>query len=121
MAFLLLLGSLLAALAPQGSSGTCAGTACIVTAACGVPSNATEWMITNKTIDGIVATNLILAHPAEVHKPGVPLSPSTVNCPGADKGCHAWGAGFGDRNGVLFLDGDSSSFVVRSWPTRLTR
>jgi hypothetical protein len=93
----------------------CAGTACIVTTPCGQPSNETQWTLANKTIDGLVATNIISKESVPAH-PGFPVQ-NTVNCPGQDQGCHSWGSGFNDRNGFFLLDGDSSSFVVRSWPS----
>ena len=38
----------------------CGGSACIVTAPCGVPDNSSAWLLVNKTIDGQQATNIAL-------------------------------------------------------------
>eukprot|EP00936_MAST-01D_sp_MAST-1D-sp1_P002142 g2142.t1 len=64
----------------------------------------------NQTVDGLVATNIVLrdAHPL--------TQGSNINCPGMDHGCHLWSTGFTDRNGVMYVDGAVDSFVVRSWP-----
>ena len=85
----------------------CANTVCIVVAPCGMPGNATQWTLANHTVDGLTATNLVQTHAA---------AQGTANCPGADKGCHAWNPGFSDRNGVMFLAGTAASFAVQSWP-----
>ena len=98
----------------------CAGTACINLVACGThPSNATQWNLMHKTIDGMQASNVVLAHlPAPAPKSGVPSSPSTVNCPGQSRSCHAWNPGYGDRNAVFRLDGAlATGFTIATWPT----
>ena len=90
----------------------CADTSCVIAAPCGVPSDATRWTLANHSgglIDGLTATNLLQTQPTSPQYPA-------VNCPGADKGCHLWAPGFGDRNGVVFLAGGSADFTVRSWP-----
>jgi hypothetical protein len=75
----------------------CANSACIVTASCSTPDNSSEWKLANKTIDSVTASNLQLLHINGL---------SIVNCPGTGNACHAWGPGFGDRNGVMLLDGE---------------
>ena len=74
----------------------CANTACITTAACGVPDNSSSWHVVNQTIDNRTASNLKLFHLSALN---------IVNCPGEGKACHIWGPGFGDRNGVQLLNG----------------
>jgi hypothetical protein len=90
----------------------CSDTSCVIAAPCGVPSDATRWTLANHSgglIDGLTATNLLQTQPTSPQYPA-------ANCPGADKGCHLWAPGFGDRNGVVFLAGGSADFTVRSWP-----
>lgn len=69
------------------------------------------WEITNSTVGGMTASQLVDGSLVGVCKVGPAL-----NCPGANSNCHSWGEGFGDRNGVLSLVGSSESFQVHSWP-----
>jgi hypothetical protein len=96
---------MLALFLPLASQAICGGSPCVVAAPCG-PSlgKSGQWTLVNKSIDGLVATNLVLARSSKI-----------VNC-AAGNACHMWGPGFGDRNGVLYLHGSSDSFTVRSWP-----
>ena len=77
--------------------------------------NQLGWHVTNKTVDGLTATNLIDAglHGATVGK--------GLNCPG-ETACHSWGPSFGDRNDLFQLvlpsgcDSADGRFQIHSWP-----
>lgn len=53
------------------------------------------WAFVNQTLGGAVATNLIDNGLNKTAWVGIAL-----NCAGSNN-CHAWGAGFGDRNGMF--------------------
>eukprot|EP00040_Diaphanoeca_grandis_P037541 m.245586 g.245586 ORF g.245586 m.245586 type:complete len:1015 (+) comp33837_c3_seq28:144-3188(+) len=103
----LLLGSLASTIDAQFQ---CANSACISTVACNaLPVNQSQWTLKYQTIDGLQAVNIVLT---DVHS-----SQTIVNCPNSHQYCHAWGPGFGDRNGVFLINGSTSdSFVIQSWP-----
>ena len=64
------------------------------------------WSFSNETLGGQNASNIVCGDADHY----------ILNCPGINSDCHAWGASFNDRNGVLFLNGTASAFVVASWP-----
>jgi hypothetical protein len=121
-ALLLPLLALLQQAGPTEGGVLCGGTACVRAVTCPPEAtNATQWTLKHKAIDGQQATNLILLHPHD-GPPSAPGTPSqsgaiNINCAGANIPCHMWGPGFGDRNGFFLLDGaPASGFRVKSWP-----
>ena len=66
-------------------------------------------------IDGLQATNILLLVPVDGGGAGSCKGCSNVNCAGRSA-CHLWGAGFGDRNGIVQINGSHASFRVQSWP-----
>ena len=103
----MILGALLLLL-ESARAQLCGDRACVTAVACSVQDNYTTWTMMNKTVDGLVATNIVLydAHPL--------TQGSNINCPGKDHSCHLWSTGFTDRNGVMYVDGaaDSLSCVL---------
>ena len=69
------------------------------------------WEITNQTLGGKTASQLVDTSIIATCKVGPAL-----NCAGIHTGCHSWGQGFGDRNGVMSLVGSAAAFTVESWP-----
>ena len=68
-----------------------------------------NWVAKNKTFASLTATNLVDGN-LKAHVGPV------LNCPGENNDCHSWGEGFGDRNGVMYLNGSASSFRIDAWP-----
>ena len=57
------------------------------------------------------------AHRTPAAQSALATGKQIVNCAGVGNACHAWGAGFGDRNGVMLIVGDPNvSFTIQSWP-----
>ena len=74
------------------------------------------WHLVNSTLGaGKTATNVRDSSLAGACKVG-----TNLNCAGPNSHCHSWGPGFGDRNGVMDIVGDASSFAVHSWPDTKT-
>eukprot|EP00656_Telonema_subtile_P009230 TRINITY_DN14333_c0_g2_i1.p1 TRINITY_DN14333_c0_g2~~TRINITY_DN14333_c0_g2_i1.p1 ORF type:complete len:947 (-),score=234.31 TRINITY_DN14333_c0_g2_i1:226-3066(-) len=94
-------------------SADCGGTSCITTSQCNPSAPRQGWKAVTQQVDALTATNIV-----NLDDKDQPVGAS-INCPG-DGPCHAWGTGFGDRNGVLYVNGtedtQQTGFTVSSWP-----
>eukprot|EP01045_Picozoa_sp_COSAG04_P041229 COSAG04_NODE_12434_length_653_cov_0.925993_1_plen_154_part_01 len=72
------------------------------------------WTIVYQPLGGKKAAQLVDESLVGLCKVG-----PAISCANVGTQCHSWGQGFTDRNGVLFINGSTSSqFTVESWPVR---